>query len=131
MRRAVAAVVVILACATAFGEDRVVDVKVRADSEHPGSEAFKAMDGNPGAVRLQRHCRAAGRARGHPLREGWQGQARLLDSSRPADVVSGFVPFVRPLPDRAALRAHSSQDCEKFGLTSATLPLPPRIGPLD
>jgi len=30
--------------------DRVVHVKVRADSEHPGSEAFKAMDGNPGTM---------------------------------------------------------------------------------
>ena len=34
----------------AFAADRVVHVKVRADSEHPGDEAFKAMDGNPGSI---------------------------------------------------------------------------------
>jgi len=33
---------------TAFGEDRLVNVKISADSEHPGNEAFRAMDGNPG-----------------------------------------------------------------------------------
>jgi len=34
----------------AAAADRVVHVKVRADSEHPGMEAFKAMDGNLGTV---------------------------------------------------------------------------------
>jgi len=34
----------------AFAADRVVHVKVRADSEHPGNEAFRAMDGNPGSI---------------------------------------------------------------------------------
>ena len=32
----------------ALAEERVVHVAVRADSEHPGMEAFKAMDGHPG-----------------------------------------------------------------------------------
>ena len=51
MRRAVAvAVTLMLACAAAYAADRVVHVKVRADSEHPGLEAFKAMDGNPGSI---------------------------------------------------------------------------------
>ena len=35
---------------TALAEDRVVNVKVRADSEHAGMEAFRAMDGNPGSI---------------------------------------------------------------------------------
>jgi sialate O-acetylesterase len=34
----------------AFAADRVVHVAVHADSEHPGMEAFKAMDGNPGTI---------------------------------------------------------------------------------
>ena len=42
------ALALMLACASASGEDRVVNVKVRADSEHPGNEAFRAVDGNPG-----------------------------------------------------------------------------------
>jgi len=50
MTRTLAAVVFMLACATAFGEERVVNVKVRADSEHPGSEAFRAMDGDAGSM---------------------------------------------------------------------------------
>jgi len=33
---------------TAFAQDRVVEVKIRADSEFPGLEAFRAMDGNRG-----------------------------------------------------------------------------------
>ena len=36
--------------AMAFAEDRTVHVKIRADSEHPGLEAFRAMDGNPGSI---------------------------------------------------------------------------------
>ena len=40
-------VALMLCAATAFAEDRVVEVKVRADSEHGGLEAWKAMDGNP------------------------------------------------------------------------------------
>jgi len=31
-------------------EERVVRVAIRADNEHPGLEAFKAMDGNPGTI---------------------------------------------------------------------------------
>ena len=53
MRRTVtasAALALILACATALAADRVVNVKVRADSEYPGLEAFKAMDGNRGTT---------------------------------------------------------------------------------
>jgi len=34
----------------AFAEDRVVHVLVRADSEHPGNEVFRAMDGNRGSM---------------------------------------------------------------------------------
>jgi len=34
----------------AFAAERVVNVKVRADSQHPGNEAFRAMDGNPGSI---------------------------------------------------------------------------------
>jgi len=34
----------------ASAENRVVNVTVRADSEHPGMEAFRAMDGNPGSM---------------------------------------------------------------------------------
>jgi pectate lyase len=45
-----AAVIFVLACAAAPAEERVVEVKVRADSEHPGNEAFRAMDGNPGSI---------------------------------------------------------------------------------
>ena len=50
MRRIVAGLsglVTVLLClsSVAFAADRVVHVKVRADSEHPGNEAFRAMDG--------------------------------------------------------------------------------------
>ena len=38
------------ASSAAFAAERVVHVKVRADSEHPGNEAFRAMDGNPGSI---------------------------------------------------------------------------------
>ena len=34
----------------ALAADRVVHVPVRADSEHPGLEAFKAIDGDPGTI---------------------------------------------------------------------------------
>jgi len=56
MRRAVVVLSVLAAIAllglsrAAFAEDRVVQVAVRADSEHPGLEAFKAMDGNPATI---------------------------------------------------------------------------------
>ncbi|MFH1732076.1 MAG: discoidin domain-containing protein, partial [Planctomycetota bacterium] len=50
MKRAVVVVVLLLTCACAFAEERLVEVKVRADSEHPGNEAFRAMDGNPGSI---------------------------------------------------------------------------------
>jgi len=56
MRRAVVVLSVLVAIAllglssTAFAADRVVHVKVRADSEYPGMEAFRAMDGNPGST---------------------------------------------------------------------------------
>ena len=33
--------------ATNFAADRVVTVQVRVDSESPGYEGFRAMDGNP------------------------------------------------------------------------------------
>ena len=42
------AIVLPVLSGTVFGEDRVVEVKVRADSEDPGMEAFLALDGNPG-----------------------------------------------------------------------------------
>jgi len=38
------------ASSATFAADRVVNVKVRADSEHPGMEAFRTMDGNPGSI---------------------------------------------------------------------------------
>ena len=38
------------ASSAAFAAERVVHVKVRADSEHPGNEAFRAMDGNAGSI---------------------------------------------------------------------------------
>ena len=45
----VALVVALLgAVSTAFAQDRVVEVKIRADSEFPRLEAFRAMDGNRG-----------------------------------------------------------------------------------
>ena len=47
MRRALVAAIVVLACTLVQAEERVVHVAVRADSEHPGLEAFRAMDGNP------------------------------------------------------------------------------------
>ena len=50
MRRAAIAAIVLLACAAVQAADRVVHVKVRADSEHPGMEAYRAMDGNPGSI---------------------------------------------------------------------------------
>ncbi|MFH1732464.1 MAG: discoidin domain-containing protein, partial [Planctomycetota bacterium] len=34
----------------AVAAERVVHVKVRADSEQPGDEAFRAMDGNAGSI---------------------------------------------------------------------------------
>ena len=34
----------------AVAEQSVVHVAVRADSEHPGMEAFRLMDGNPGTI---------------------------------------------------------------------------------
>jgi len=45
-----AAIALLGLSSAAFAEDRVVNVKVRADSEHPGSEAFRAMDGNAGSI---------------------------------------------------------------------------------
>jgi len=42
----------VLASAPVFAQERVVKVKVRADSEHPGNDAFRAMDGNPGSIWL-------------------------------------------------------------------------------
>ena len=56
MRRAVVALSVVAAIAlpglasVAFAADRVVHVKVRADSEQPGLEAFRAMDGDPRSI---------------------------------------------------------------------------------
>jgi len=56
MRRAVVVLSVLAAIAlmglssAALAAERVVHVKVRADSEHPGMEAFRAMDGNPGSI---------------------------------------------------------------------------------
>ena len=56
MRRAVVVLSVLASIAllglssAAFAADRVVHVKVRADSEHPGMEAFRAMDGNAGSI---------------------------------------------------------------------------------
>ena len=56
MRRAIVVLSVLVAIAllglssAAFAADRVVHVAVRSDSEHPGMEAFKAMDGNPGTI---------------------------------------------------------------------------------
>ena len=56
MRRIVAGLSVLAAIAllglssAAFAAERVVHVKVRADSEHPGTQAFRAMDGNPGSI---------------------------------------------------------------------------------
>jgi len=52
MRRAIAvlsvsaAIVLLGLLSAAFGADRVVHVKIRADSEYPGTEAYKAMDRN-------------------------------------------------------------------------------------
>jgi len=45
-----AAIALLGLSSAAFAEERVVNVKVRADSEHPGMEAFRAMDGNPGSM---------------------------------------------------------------------------------
>ncbi len=42
----------VLSAGMAFAADRVVHVTVRADSEHSGWEAVKAMDGNPGTFWL-------------------------------------------------------------------------------
>ena len=50
MKRMIVAAILPLACAVAQAEERVVEVKIRADSEHPGMEAFRAMDGNPGSI---------------------------------------------------------------------------------
>jgi len=53
MRRALAAAVLALACATAFAEERVVQVLVRADSEETAAgdlRAFRAMDGDPKTI---------------------------------------------------------------------------------
>ena len=46
----VAATVLLGLSGAAFAADRVVNVKVRADSEYPRTEAFKAMDGNRGTT---------------------------------------------------------------------------------
>jgi hypothetical protein len=46
MIRVLAGVILLITCATAIAEDRVVEVKIRADSEYPGIEAYKAMDGD-------------------------------------------------------------------------------------
>jgi|GEM_PF-1159645 len=45
-----AAVTLVGMSSASFAEERVVKVKVRADSEYPGNEAFRAMDGNPGSI---------------------------------------------------------------------------------
>jgi len=48
MRRILVTAILVLTCAVVFAEDQVVHVAVRTDNEHPGMEAFRAMDGNPG-----------------------------------------------------------------------------------
>jgi len=56
MRRAIVVLSVLVGIAllglsgAALAEEQVVHVAVRADSEHPGLEAFKAMDGNPATI---------------------------------------------------------------------------------
>jgi len=65
MRRAVVVLSVLAAIAlmglssAALAADRVVHVKIRADSEYPGLEAFKAMDGNRGNLVAQAPAEAA------------------------------------------------------------------------
>jgi len=46
MIRVLAGVILVITCQAAIAEDRVVEVKIRADSEYPGIEAYKAMDGD-------------------------------------------------------------------------------------
>jgi len=48
----VAAISLLGVSSAAFAEDRVVHVKVRADSGYLRMEAAKAVDGNPGAAEL-------------------------------------------------------------------------------
>ena len=43
-------IVCILIGAPAFGVPRIVKVKIRVDSEAPGYEGYRAMDGNPGTM---------------------------------------------------------------------------------
>ena len=56
MRRTVVVLSILAAIAllglsgAALAEEQVVHVKVRADSEYPGNEAFRAMDGDPGTI---------------------------------------------------------------------------------
>jgi len=46
----VAAIALLGLSGAALAEEQVVHVAVRADSEHPGLDAFKAMDGNPATI---------------------------------------------------------------------------------
>ncbi len=39
-----------LICVPAFGKPKIVKVKVHVDSQAPGFEGFKAMDGNPASM---------------------------------------------------------------------------------
>jgi len=86
MRRGVVAAIVMLACTAAQAEDQVVEVKIRADSEHPGLEAFKAMDGNPGTI-------------WHAV--WWSGVAKPLPHEIVVDLgksyeITGFTHLTRP-----------------------------------
>ena len=106
MRRAIVVLPVLAAIAllglsgAALAEDRVVEVKVRADSEHPGLEAFRAMDGNPATI-------------WHAI--WWSGVATRLPHEIVVDLgksyeITGFTHLTRP----AACKNGNIKDYEVY-----------------
>jgi len=99
---------------TVLAEERVVRVAVRADSEHPGLEAFKAMDGNPGTI-------------WHSI---WRGAVTNLPHEILVDLgavyeISGFTYVPRP-----GSRNGRIKDYEAYlsGPSTTSLPLAANIG---
>ena len=98
----------------ALAEERAVHVAVRSDSEHPGLEAFKAMDGNPGTI-------------WHSI---WRGAVTSLPHEIVVDLggvyeISGFTYVPRP-----GSRNGRIKDYEAYlsGPSTTSLPLAANIG---
>ncbi|HUT10760.1 MAG TPA: discoidin domain-containing protein [Thermoguttaceae bacterium] len=96
-----------LMCMPAFGESKVVSVKVRVDSEAPGYEGDKAMDGNPESM--------------------WHTRFQFGETSHPHEIVvdlgseyevSGFTYLPRPGGGNGTIKEYAcyvGNDGKEFG----------------